>query len=383
MDIEYRQQGSSLIITWPDGQTNNYPFIWLRDNCQCSGCFHPTTHERLLFSADIDPDIAPVAVSGGPADLTLLWNDADGHESHFTGEWLYHNSMAAPKGGTVRESAVLWNASSLYEIPTFDYAEVAGDDTGLLRWCAALRAFGIARIRNVPRADGTVVQFAEQVGYVHDTIYDRLHNVFSDPNAYNLASTSEELKPHTDMPNYFSPPGVQLLHFIDNEAEGGETTLVDGYACALQLKDADPAAYEILASTDVGFRLASSKGDIIGQSPMIELNNRGFISTIRYSNQLMLPLLIPGEEVTAFYDAYRKFSRLLNAPENLVKFKTRSGDMIATHNHRILHGRAEFKPASGARHLQLAYLDFDLVMSRLRQQRLADIGEDWSVERFY
>ncbi|MEH6527469.1 MAG: gamma-butyrobetaine hydroxylase-like domain-containing protein [Sneathiella sp.] len=58
MDSEVRQQGSSIIITWPDGQTNNYSFIWLRDNCQCSRCDPATLHEQLLVTADIGPDMA-------------------------------------------------------------------------------------------------------------------------------------------------------------------------------------------------------------------------------------------------------------------------------------------------------------------------------------
>ncbi|MCR9215450.1 MAG: TauD/TfdA family dioxygenase [Proteobacteria bacterium] len=383
MDFEFETLGSSVIVTWPDGQTTDYPFIWLRDNCQCPKCFHPSTHERLLFTAAIDPEITPTSVERADDGIRILWSEGEGHESIFTGKWLYHNSIASPIGGTVRESATLWDAASINELPMFDFADCMSDEKVLIRWCAALRSLGVAIVRNMPSHDGAVIEFADHVGYVHDTIYDRLHNVFSDPNAYNLASTSEELKPHTDMPNYFSPPGVQLLHFLANEAEGGETTLVDGYQAAVQLREEDPEAYDILAKTDVGFRLASEKGDIVGQAPLIEVDNRGFIRTIRYSNQLMLPLLIPGAEVKGFYDAYRKFTNLLNTPENLIRFKTQSGDMVAVHNHRVLHGRAEFQPASGARHLQLTYLDFDLVMSRLRQERVREAGEDQVVERFY
>jgi len=383
MEFAFTKGTSSITVSWPDGQSTEYPFFWLRDNCQCPACFHPATHERLLFTAAIDPDIDPKSFTATDDGFTILWDEGEGHESVFTADWLYHNAIVAPKGGTVRASATLWDVNSLNELPMFDYADCLGDDKSLLRWCSSLRSIGVAIIRNMPKKDGAVIDFADHVGYVHDTIYDRLHNVFSDPDAYNLASTSEELKPHTDMPNYFSPPGVQLLHFLENEAEGGETTLVDGYQAAQQLKSEDADAYDILAKTDVGFRLASSKGDIIGHAPLIEVNNRGQINTIRYSNQLMLPLMIPAAEVKGFYDAYRKFTQLLNAPDNLVKFKTRSGDMVAVHNHRVLHGRTAFKPASGARHLQLTYLDFDLVMSRLRQQRLNEIGEDKTVERFY
>jgi gamma-butyrobetaine dioxygenase len=35
-------------------------------------------------------------------------------------------------------------------------------------------------------------------------------------------------------------------------------------------------------------------------------------------------------------------------------------------NYRVLHGRSEFDPNSGPRHLQGCYLDRDDVLSRLR-----------------
>ena len=40
--------------------------------------------------------------------------------------------------------------------------------------------------------------------------------------------------------------------------------------------------------------------------------------------------------------------------------------MVAFDNRRVLHGRREFDPNSGARHLQGTYLDRDMLASRLR-----------------
>ena len=66
-----------------------------------------------------------------------------------------------------------------------------------------------------------------------------------------------------------------------------------------------------------------------------------------------------------FYKAYRKFSSLLNSSEYLIKFKLEAGDIFCFNNRRVLHGRTEFNPNSGHRHLQGYYIDRDEILSRL------------------
>lgn len=366
-----QKQDRSIKLEWEDGTRGEYHFIWLRDNCRCAKCLHPKTRERTLHTASIPRDIQPVSMEiSGEGELVVQWPEAGGlHESRFEGEWL--RRYASTEGGEdlIRKSARLWTAEQRREIPEFDFDEIARSDDALLLWCEAIRDYGLALVQNVPTVEGEVERFANRVAYVRETIYDRLHNVYSDPDAYNLASTTGELKPHTDMPNYASPPSIQLLHFMANEAEGGESTAVDGYQAAQQLKLEDPDAFELLSSISVSYRLASSKGDVINQAPMITVDRMGRLSTVRYSNQLMLPVRIQASLVEPFYDAYRKFTMILESPDNMISFKARKGTMIATHNHRVLHGRAAFDPSTGHRHLQLSYLDFDDVVSRIRMIR--------------
>jgi len=51
-----------LDVTWNDGETTSYPYIWLRDNCQCSTCFHAATLARRLLFHDVDFNVMPVNV---------------------------------------------------------------------------------------------------------------------------------------------------------------------------------------------------------------------------------------------------------------------------------------------------------------------------------
>jgi len=204
---------------------------------------------------------------------------------------------------------------------------------------------------------------------VRETIYDRLHNVRATPgeyNAYNVASTTLELKPHTDMPNYNNPPGVQMFHFLVNESEGGESTAVDGFNVAAQLKKQDPKAYDTLASTPMSFRMFSARGDIVSSNPLLTLDVFGELKVFRYSNQLAQTTTIAADKTTEFYRAYRQLGRLIEAPENMVQFRLNTGDIMVTNNLRVMHGRKSYDANAGARHLQLSYMDMDDVLSRIR-----------------
>ena len=46
-------------VTWTDGSQALYPFVWLRDSCQCSQCWHPSTRSRLLRMGQLDPNVKP------------------------------------------------------------------------------------------------------------------------------------------------------------------------------------------------------------------------------------------------------------------------------------------------------------------------------------
>ncbi len=363
-----------LELDLTEQQSALYHYVWLRDNCQCSECMHPDTGERILVTADIADGIAPVSaqLNDDQNGLSIEWNQAS-HKSEYAISWLqdhnYSNSNTSFNIDPAYSELILWGKELENKIPTFDYQALRDDSQTLLDWCCAVRDYGLTIVRNAPTVEGEIERFADFVAVVRETIYDRLHNVRATPgeyNAYNVASTTLELKPHTDMPNYNNPPGVQMFHFLINESEGGESTAVDGFKVAAQLKDQDLQAYETLASTDVTFRMNSARGDIIGSNPLLTLDTSGALKVFRFSNQLAQPSNMPADKVDAFYHAYRKLGKLLEAPENKIQFKLGTGDIMVTNNLRVLHGRNSYNPASGGRHLQLSYMDMDDVMSRIR-----------------
>lgn len=359
----------SLILDPPVEQEFN--LVWLRDNCQCDECLHPVTRERTLITSEIPENIAPIASYVTDEQLSIMWNDRQ-HQSNYSFAWLrksyqlYRQSNYAGFDDPAAAKIQLWNNSLEDNIPAFNYGELINDDSKLLEWCEAIRDIGLTIIRSAPTNEGEIERFAEHVAFVRETIYDRLHDVRANPNAYNVALTNLELKPHTDMPNYNNPPGIQMFHFLVNEAKGGESTAVDGFNVANQLKKQDPKAYKTLTEIDVPFRIFSDKGDIISANPLLTLDTVGNLKVFRFSNQTAQSLNISSEKIAEFYHAYRLLGKLIEDPNNMVKFSLNTGDMMATNNLRVMHGRTSYDASRGDRHLQLSYMDYDDVLSRIR-----------------
>ena len=69
--------------------------------------------------------------------------------------------------------------------------------------------------------------------------------------------------------------------------------------------------------------------------------------------------------MTDTYRAVRTFGRLLQSGRYERRLRLRPGDVMCFDNYRLLHGRTEFDPNSGHRHLQGCYADRDSLRSRL------------------
>lgn len=357
----------SLSLAW-DGRTSHFHYIWLRDNSWSGDSRVSQSGERQLFSADIPEDIAPVSARFDPSEgLRIEWND--GHRATYSTHWLKRHDYSQDARAGRRHIPRLWDAG-IGELPSFAYEDVVGGtDEGQLAYLDALRDFGAAIVRGVPSVDGEVERFAEAFGHVREVAFARIHDVRHDPKGYNVAHTPGELKPHTDLPSYTWPPSVQLLHFLVNQADGGESTLVDGWKVLADLRAKDPEAFRTLSQVPVPYQLFSDTEDTQAVAPMVQLDTEGTVHTFRFSNQLALPLDVPFEQVEPFYAAYRRLGRMIDSDRYKLAFKAADGDLLTVHGHRVLHGRLSYDPASGARHLQDVYMEWDDLMARRRVLR--------------
>ena len=65
------------------------------------------------------------------------------------------------------------------------------------------------------------------------------------------------------------------MHCISNEAKGGDSSLVDGYAVAEYLKINEPEMFEILTTTDVLFKFVDKDIILENYGKLIELDHNG------------------------------------------------------------------------------------------------------------
>src|SRR5688572_6042715 len=73
-------------VAWADGHHSTFHALWLRDNCGCPECRHPSG-QRLLDTLAIPADIAPASVNAHDGSVEIVWGN-DGHRSTYTARWL-------------------------------------------------------------------------------------------------------------------------------------------------------------------------------------------------------------------------------------------------------------------------------------------------------
>lgn len=350
-----------LIVQWPDGSSSRFHYVWLRDNCRCNRCKH-AIGERTVDVLSIPCDIAPtsVVVTDG---LDLAW--PDGHVTTYEAAWLRANSYEVDQRPAPHRP-ILWRKELAADLPEISYDDVMHSDAGLLAWLHLLRDYGLCFVRGVPTDPRTVVDVAGRISFLRNTNFGILFDVESKPDPDSLAYTSNRLNCHSDLPNREMPPGLQFLHCLVFEATGGDSILVDAFACADELRRVDPAAFELLTTTPIRYRYSGPDSELSARSPIIRVDADGELFEIRYSNALLAPLDAAPEKMIDTYRAIHSFAGLLQSSDFEIKTRLRAGDLMSFHNNRVLHGRDVFDPNSGHRHLQGCYVDLDDFLSRIR-----------------
>ena len=358
--------GSSLTAFWSDGGRSTWPAIWLRDQCRCAKCRHPSG-QRLFEIGDLPerPEITQAIITGGT--VVLVWRD--GHTSDFDAAWLAEHDLSADsRAGRVRPIR-LWGGEIGNKLPEGDWPLIARDPARELAWLEAYHAHGFGLLRNVPVQPGKVAEVGDHLGFVRTTNYGKLFDVISVPDPNNLANTALGLGVHSDNPYRDPTPGVQLLHCLESEAPGGDTLLVDGFAAAEQLRGEARRHFEMLVKVPASFRFADQDADLRARVPLISLDDEGRVTAVHFNNRSFAAIDVGEELVEPWYAAYRAFAAILKRPEREVVFRLAPGDLVVMQNERALHGRTAFDPNKGRRRLQGCYVDKDGMESRMRVLR--------------
>lgn len=350
-----------LTIAWANGDVSTLLYLWLRDNCP--QLRHATTKHRVVETSTIPGDAFPSsAVLSTSGDVEVTWA-YDSHVSTFAAEWIRANDYS---NGVRRHRVApkLWDASIGHDLPRASYPMLVADARVRREFLAGFVGYGVGVMHDVPCEPGTVLDVAALLGEVRSTSWGTVFDVISMEDANSVAYTNLPLVAHTDEGYRDPAPTVQLQHFLRADASGGESTLVDGFKIAEDLRIKAPHHFSVLADTMLDFHFADSTAEHEAHGPIITLHPDGTMRAIRYSNHSVLPFLVPPDLMEAYYEAYRAYGSMRESDQYQLRLQMGAGDLYIVDNHRVMHGRTGFS-SGGARHLQSCYIERDELVSRL------------------
>lgn len=347
-----------LALTLRDGTARTLHPMWLRERCPCAECRDPQTGQRLLdsWALPLDTAVAEAAERDGRIEVRF----ADGHVAPFEREALEAQLRPQPDE---RDAVTVWDAG-LAERPEVDWAQAAEDDGALYGLLERLRRYGFCKVRNVPAEMDAVGDVVARIGPMRRTNWGGIADVKAIPQAYDLTMTARALEAHTDNPYREPVPGYIFLHCLVNNAEGGESTLTDGFAVAEELRRSAPEDFDALTRVRPDFRYADDAAVLESSGPLIELDTRGRVRQVRLSNRTDAVPADDPDLLERYYSARKRLTELVNDPRFQLTFKLEPGDLLIMDNYRVFHGRTGYKPGSGHRHMRQCYMDRDAVSSR-------------------
>ena len=365
------------------------PAIWLRVNCRCAHCWDSRNGERLVSITDLPREVS-VRTARRAGDRVEIVFGPDGHRGAFDVGWLSQFAIGDDEaGGEGRHPAAgepsmdsltgeddrtedakrLWSADEIAEaFPQGSWPLFRADAAHRQACLTAVLRDGFVVLRDVPREPGAVLTVAQSIGFVRETERGPFLDVQVGALPPSQAFTGPPLTPRTAQAFRDPPPTLELLHCLDDAAAGGESMLVDGFHAAASLRARDPAAFAVLASSEVTFAYADARAELRATRPVIGVDPRGRIREIRLNGNHMQPLRLPPDEAVAFYAAYRAFAEMIGRPGQMLTFLLRPGDCLIFDNTRILNGRTGFT-GGRKRHLQVCWTDLDGLASTLALMR--------------
>tara|TARA_B100001741_G_scaffold210439_1_gene174094 strand:- start:611 stop:1678 length:1068 start_codon:yes stop_codon:yes gene_type:complete len=330
------------------------PFLWLRDNCQCDECRITETQEKQFLLHTVPIDISPDKVDMDGDMLLIKW--PDGHDS------IIPTSKILECGMSRYPDYRFW--SKKFTPNRFTWKDFLDDVSTSIEALKDLVSYGVIILKEAPKELNSLEMLSKRLGPIHETLFERIHNVSITGHVYNVAHTSKGLPPHNDFASYKSQPSIQALHMLENECEGGESIIVDGWRLLEDLRYDRPDFFKTLQDFDVPFREFDEENETFAEAPIIKCSNDGSIESFRYSNQLMQMINPTKHGVKDFYMAYHELTTRIHNPKYRSTFRLNGGEVLIVASHRVLHAREPFTP-NGKRHLQDAYFVYDNVANNL------------------
>ena len=357
----------NLIVQWSDGEESLFNYFWLRDNC-------PSAHDKdsnhrmfniLEVSENLEAEDFKLTEDG---KLEVKWSEGN-HISYYDPKWLRENCYTLKNKQKYISPYQLWDSSLEQNLESvfIEYDKILNSDEGLIEWLELLHHKGIAIVKNAPIEKNSAFKVLNRISHTRETFFKTPFEVINIPKPNNSAYTAHALRNHMDLPWFENPPGYQFLHCLINSAKGGDSSAVDAFAVADYLRKNEKEIFDTLVSVPLKFKDKdyTQVAHRSFHSPAITLTKDGDYNDIRFSVATMDTLDCDPEIMEQVYRAHHRFGNLLHDKKYQINFRLAPGDIFSFNNRRLLHGRTEFDPNSGHRHLQGYYMDRDEIIGRL------------------
>jgi gamma-butyrobetaine dioxygenase len=361
------KKDKAIEIEWSNGEKSIFHYLWLRDNCPKD--IHPTARERLFNIINVSENIQPESYKiNNEGKLEIIWNEGS-HTSHFEPSWLRSHCYTINYNKTYVSPYILWDKSlsENFNDISIECEEIMKSDKSLIKWLEILHRYGVSIVKNAPTEKNSGLKVLNRISHIRETFFGTPFEVINIPKPNNTAYTAKGLENHTDLPYFETPPGYQFLHCLINNAEGGMSSMIDGFKVIEYIKNNESKTFEILKKVEVKFinNDYTQKTIRIVNSPVFSLTKEDDYKEIRFNISQTGAINCSPELMEKFYKAYRRFAELLHSELFCVNFKLTKGDIFSFDNRRVAHGRIEYDSNSGHRHLQGYYMDRDEIQSRL------------------
>ena len=366
-----------LTIHWDNGQSSDFHYLWLRDNCTCAECVSTLTREQMFEICDVPLDIKAISATITDENrLSVQW-DFDSHQSLYHPGWLKAHCYSEEAREQRKILPKIWDKQRIsQQLPVHAFSKIMQQDADLLTWLRDLRDYGITLVTAVDTTGSALKAVAERIAFIRETNFGTLFEVKAKPNANSTAYTTLRLPLHTDLPTRELQPGLQFLHCLINDASGGESILVDGFKIAEHMRQHHPDDFKALSTLSMSFYNKDKDSDYRFKGPALVTDSSGAVVEVRLANFLRGPLDIPADQVMSLYSAYRCFMQLTREARFQYFHRLNAGDLLVFDNRRVLHARNAFDLKQGERHLQGCYVDRDELLSRIRVlERSCKLGE--------
>ena len=343
-----------LYVTLPNGNQTYFNFYWLRDNCPSS--FDSITRERSfdIFHLPQAPSAEVAIIKGN--NLVIHWAGED-HVSHLSLDFLaaYAGGQRRPDPANLLRKP--WFSDHLPKVKRFSQPELKDNPALVIKWIEALLIEGLAILTDMPDSESGLTETANLIGQIRPTFFGAFFDVHTHINPTNSAYTAAALELHTDTPAEEHAPGIQFLHCRANTVNGGLSIYADGVAVANDFREVDPKGFRLLSEVAVPFYCEHDSYDMRSRQTVIELDEKGDVSGLTFSQNMLNISDLPQEVLDNYYPAFCRFGKMLQSDRYIINFTMKSGECATFDNHRIVHGRKAYVAQSGDRYLRGTYTD--------------------------